>query len=119
MLLRSVAQAETDEGDFAAAAADWNKLAETLPNEPLTWNALGYARSYAGDYAGALTALREYARLRPAEANPLDSMGDVNYSFRKFGEAAAELSAGERKRSGIRSLWGSLQSGMGQIQCGR
>ena len=41
-------------------------------------NSLGYAAGQAGDLDAAMTALRRYAALRPNEANPLDSMGDVN-----------------------------------------
>jgi len=87
--LRTLAEAETGAGQFAAAAADWKKLTILRPDDPLAWNNLGYARSYAGDYNGALAALREYARLRPKDANPHDSIGDLNYSWRKFTEAAA------------------------------
>ena len=31
--------------------------------------------------------LREYERVRPAEANPLDSMGDVSFYWGRFAEA--------------------------------
>src|SRR5208282_5735411 len=86
VLLRSIAQNEIEAGEFAEGAADWKNLTDAIPGDPLAWNDLGYARSYAGDYAGALAALQQYARLRPAEANPLDSMGDLSYSFRKFGD---------------------------------
>jgi Tfp pilus assembly protein PilF/TolB-like protein len=89
LLLRSLAEGETAGGQFAAAAADWKKVTDQLPDDLPAWNSLGYARSYAGDYTGALTALREYERLRPKEANPSDSIGDLNYSFGKFSEAAA------------------------------
>ncbi len=89
VLLRSVAQSESQSGQFAAGAVDWKRLTDAVPGDPLAWNDLGYARSYAGDYAGALAALQQYARLRPADVNPLDSIGDLNYSFRRFGDAAA------------------------------
>jgi tetratricopeptide (TPR) repeat protein len=97
-LLRSLAEAETAAGQFAAAAADWKKLTVESPNDALALNSLGYARSYAGDYAGAMEALREYARLRPKDANPSDSIGDLNYSFRKFGDAAASYLEAQKKQ---------------------
>ncbi len=97
VLLRSVAQSEIDAGEFASGAEDWKKIADALPNDPPTWNAVGYARSYAGDYNGALAALREYARLRPQDANPLDSIGDLNYRFRKYGDAAASYQQASAK----------------------
>lgn len=100
-LLRSLADNETAAGQFAAAAADWKKLTAESPADPGAWNSLGYARSYAGDYAGALDAFREYARLRPKEANPSDSIGDLNYSFGKFTEAAADYLEAHRKQPGF------------------
>jgi tetratricopeptide (TPR) repeat protein len=98
LLLRSLADAETAAGQFAAAAADWKKLTASSPNDALAWNSLGYARSWAGDYAGALAALREYARLRPKDANPSDSIGDLNYAFRKYGDAAASYLEAQKKQ---------------------
>jgi tetratricopeptide (TPR) repeat protein len=59
-----------------------------VPDDPSGWNSLGYTLSYAGDYNGAMAAFREYARMRPKDANPYDSIGDLAYSFRRFKEAA-------------------------------
>jgi tetratricopeptide (TPR) repeat protein len=87
-LLRSLAEADTVAGRFEASAGDWKQLAAEVPEDPSIRNSLGYALSYAGDYNGAMSALREYARMRPKDANPHDSIGDLNYSFRKFKEAA-------------------------------
>jgi tetratricopeptide (TPR) repeat protein len=97
VLLRTVAQSEIDVGEFADAASDWNKLAAVLPNDANAWNLLGYARAYTGDYQGALNAIREYQRLDPKGANPLDSIGDVHFLFRKFQEAAASYLAANAK----------------------
>jgi tetratricopeptide (TPR) repeat protein len=87
-LARTLADLEAVAGRFEAAAADWKKLAVAVPDDPSIWNSLGYTLSYAGDYNGAMAALQEYARMRPKDANPLDSIGDLNYSFGKFKEAA-------------------------------
>lgn len=96
-LLRIVAQAEMDVGEFADAASDWNKLAAVLPNDADAWNLLGYSRAYTGDYAGALSAIKEYQRLSASSANPLDSTGDVDFLFKKFKEAAASYLAANTK----------------------
>ena len=93
VLLRTVAQSEMDEGAFANAASDWNKLAAVLPNDANAWNLFGYSLAYAGDYKGALKAIQEYQRLDPRGANPLDSIGDVQFLFRKFQEAAGSYLA--------------------------
>lgn len=97
VLLRTVAQSEMDVGEFADAASDWNKLAAVLPNDANAWNLLGYSRAYTGDYQGALNAIHEYQRLDSSGANPLDSIGDVHFLFRKFKEAAASYLAANAK----------------------
>jgi cytochrome c-type biogenesis protein CcmH/NrfG/TolB-like protein len=88
-LLRLLAEAETIAGRFDAAAADWKKLTVTFPDDASLWNVFGYSLSYTGDYQGARAALAEYARIRPKDPNAYDSLGDLNYAFRKFTEAAA------------------------------
>jgi tetratricopeptide (TPR) repeat protein len=88
-LLRTLAEAETASGRFETAAVDWKKLTVTFPDDPAAWNSLGYTLSYKGDYPGAKAALQEYARMRPKDPNAYDSLGDLNYTFRKFAEAAA------------------------------
>jgi TolB-like protein/TolA-binding protein len=118
LLLRSLADAENAGGQFAAAATDWNKVTAGFPNDGAAWNSLGYSRAYAGDYAGALAALREYERLRPKDANPSDSIGDVNYLFRKFGEAAASYLEAHKKQPGFlqygdlyKAAWAKFRAG--------
>ncbi len=96
-LLRSIAETETSLGQFAASAGDWSKLASVLPGDVGVWNQLGYTRAWSGDYAGALAALKEYARIVPNDPNPLDSMGDVEYMYRKFPEAARSYLAADAK----------------------
>jgi len=97
LILRTLAETESAVGNFSASAGDWQKLAEATPADPALWNSLGYARGWAGDYAGAMKALSEYARLRPKEANPSDSMGDVSYLAGKFPEAATHYLEGDTK----------------------
>jgi len=96
-LLRQVAEAQTATGRFADSAQSWKKMAEILPNNPDALNQQGYARAWSGDYSGALDALKEYARLRPNDPNPPDSLGDVQFMYRKFGEAAASYISANAK----------------------
>ena len=71
-----------------AAAVEWYKKALRLePSNPLLLNQLGYAYSYARDLEGASKALREYEKLLPSEANPLDSLGDVHFYLGRFADA--------------------------------
>ena len=60
-------------------------------------NALGYAEAYLGDYDAAMRRLREYERLRPEEANPLDSQGDVNFAFNRYADAEKLYLAAHQK----------------------
>jgi len=69
-LLRSLAENETAAGQFAAAASDWKKLADLLPADAGIWNSLGYARSWADDYPGAMAALNEYRRCARMTQSP-------------------------------------------------
>lgn len=88
VLRRSVAELEASSGQFAEAAVDWRRLREVLPADADASNQLGYTLAWSGDYAGAVRTMEEYARLRPADPNPLDSLGDVHFMYRKFTEAA-------------------------------
>ena len=89
VLLRSLAESESAAGQFAESAADWRKLREVLSTDADVWNQLGYTLAWSGDYAGAVQAMEGYARLRPVDPNPPDSLGDVHYLYRKFKAAAA------------------------------
>jgi hypothetical protein len=100
-LLRQLAESRTAVGQFAEAAAAWQKLSLVLRDDPNTWNQLGYTRAWSGDYAGALAAMAQYARIRPQEANPLDSTGDVHFLFRKYPEAAASYLESAKKEPGL------------------
>jgi tetratricopeptide (TPR) repeat protein len=118
VLLRALADSENAAGQFTEAAVDWKKIADAAPDDALARNSMAYARAYAGDYAGAMAALREYERLRPKEANPSDSMGDVNYLFGKFPEAAASYLAAHKKQPGFqqfadlyKAAWAKFRAG--------
>ena len=88
-LIRSLAELESSAGRFADAARDWSKLEAAAPNDVDALNQMGYTRAWSGDLPGALTALRRYAQLKPADPNPLDSTGDVQFLYRRFSDAAS------------------------------
>jgi len=83
----SLAQAFTEQHDFAAAASWYRKAAALEPDNPLVWNQLGYAEAFARKLDGAVKALHEYEKLVPDDANPLDSLGDVHYCLGHFNES--------------------------------
>ncbi|HXN47889.1 MAG TPA: hypothetical protein VN893_14675, partial [Bryobacteraceae bacterium] len=72
---------------YRDAAASYQKAFERDPANVLLLNQLGYLRAWAGDLDGAVEALERYRSLRPEEANPSDSLGDVNYWFGRFDDA--------------------------------
>lgn len=96
-LTRSLATAESNAGNFREAANDWKRITVAAPQDADAWNQLSYALCWSGDYQGALTAVHQYARIRPAEPNPLDSEGDIHYWFGRFSDAAASYTAAEAK----------------------
>jgi len=115
---RALAELETSQGNFKDAAADWQQIASQLPLDPLAWNSLGYARSYAGDFAGAMEALRRYDQLNPKEANPQDSIGDIDFAARKFTDAAAHYLEAHKRQPQFegggdlyKAAWAKLKAG--------
>jgi tetratricopeptide (TPR) repeat protein len=117
-LARSLAEMETVAGRFKESAADWARIASEFPEDPLVWNSLGYARSYAGDYAGALDALQHYDRLRPSDANPQDSIGDLNYAFGKFKEAADHYANAYKRQPGFELSGDLFKAAMSKFRAG-
>lgn len=84
---RAVGDQNFNARQFPAAVTAYRRLAQLTPNNPLVWNQLGYSLMYAGDYDGAISALRTYQRLAPGDVNPIDSQGDVAFAFGRFAEA--------------------------------
>ncbi len=72
---------------YSSAAGYFQKALTAQPGDATLLNSLGYAQAYAGDLDGAVKTLREYERTHPAEANPLDSLGDVYFYWGRFAEA--------------------------------
>jgi Flp pilus assembly protein TadD len=97
VLARALADADTAAGRFADAASVWKRLTKDSPDDVNVWNQLGYTLSWSGDYNGALAAIAEYSRIRPNDANPLDSRGDIQYWFGKYADAAASYGAANAK----------------------
>ena len=65
--------------EFQQAAMEYRAAAHLDPDEPRTWNELGYALAWAKDLSGAREALAQYQKLAPGDANVLDSEGEVSY----------------------------------------
>jgi len=74
-------------GRNADAVKSLRQAAARDPLDPWLFNQLGYAESYTRDLDAAVGSLEHYRQLRPEDANPLDSLGDVHYYLGRFAEA--------------------------------
>jgi tetratricopeptide (TPR) repeat protein len=64
------------------------RIATSLnPDDASLANHLGYAEAWAGNMEAALSAMGRYAAMRPRDANPLDSTGDVYFHYSRFKDA--------------------------------
>jgi TolB-like protein len=85
--LAALAEQDFNARVFDGAAAFYRQALARDPDNVAILNQLGYSEAYAGDLASAVKDLTRYRDLRPREANPLDSLGDVNYHAGRFAEA--------------------------------
>ncbi|MGB9605595.1 MAG: hypothetical protein ACPL88_06930, partial [Bryobacteraceae bacterium] len=74
--------------DYSPAASYYREALARDPASPMLLNEAAYALAYAGQFAGALSLLRQYRDLQPADPNPPDSLGDICFQAGKFAEAA-------------------------------
>lgn len=86
-LLGALAASELAAKRYLPAIDYFRKALAAQSGDAQLMNSLGYAQAYAGDLDGAVQTLREYERLNPTQANPLDSLGDVYFYFGRFSEA--------------------------------
>jgi tetratricopeptide (TPR) repeat protein len=84
---RSLGDTMMNRHDYRQAQQAYQKASALEPEDAALFNLTGYAAGQAGDLDAAMSALRRYAALRPNEPNPLDSMGDVQLSAGRFGDA--------------------------------
>jgi tetratricopeptide (TPR) repeat protein len=105
---RSLAESSMSQRQYQEAVSSYRKLLEVEPEDVNAINQLGYAAAYAGSFDSGLDELRRYQALRPAEANPLDSQGDVNLLAGRLHEAESLYLQAARKDPNFQSggdLW--------------
>jgi len=83
----TLASDEFSRRQYDAAAAANQKALGIEPENINALNQLGYSAAYTGRLDTAMNALERYRALRPADANPLDSLGDVNLLLGRLREA--------------------------------
>jgi tetratricopeptide (TPR) repeat protein len=88
-LFVDLAAAQFERRDFQAAVRNYQAATLLNPEEPRTWNTLGYALAWTRDLSGARQAIQEYKKLAPEEdTNALDSLGEVSFYLGDFESAA-------------------------------
>jgi tetratricopeptide (TPR) repeat protein len=115
---RALAETSMARHDYRTAAEGYRKALELQPDDPLLINAVGYADAQAGDLDAAMKALRRYQTLRPNEANPLDSMGDVNMMAGRFHEAGEFFFESAKKEPNFNNNGGLLKAAIAQLLSG-
>ena len=118
VLHRHLAEIAMARRDYRNAVAEYRTAVMIEPDDVAQLNALGYAEAYAGDLPSATEALRRYERLRPNEANPLDSLGDVYLYLGHLSEAEQFYTKSFEKDanfngggSGLKAAWARLMAG--------
>jgi tetratricopeptide (TPR) repeat protein len=86
-VFRGLAEAALQGRRYREAIQAYQQALALAPDDVSMLNVMGYAEAYLGDRDAALETLRRYQRLQPNQANPLDSQGDVNFSFSRFADA--------------------------------
>jgi Flp pilus assembly protein TadD len=112
-------------GDNLMAAHDYGKSADAFrkavnldADDVTAWNQLGYASAYAGDLPAGMNALRRYQSLRPADSNPLDSMGDVNLIGGRLREAEEYYLEADKRNSGALNHADLFKAAMARLMTG-
>jgi Flp pilus assembly protein TadD len=102
--------------NFQEAVRNYQAAALLNPDEPRTWNELGYALAWTRNLNGARQAIQEYEKLAPDDTNALDSLGEVSFylgdfeSAAKYFQQAAQKSPPElRKAAEALLMTGDLQ----------
>jgi len=101
------------------SAVQWYGRALALdPDNVALLNESGYAHACARDLESAVKNLSRYRDLRPHDANPLDSLGDVNFYLGRFDAAAKSYLEAHTKDPGFllgsepyKAAWANLMAG--------
>ncbi|MGA2113470.1 MAG: hypothetical protein ABSH56_01825 [Bryobacteraceae bacterium] len=100
-LWRSVGEMALNRHDFRPAAQAFHHALEIELDDTNLLNQLAYALAWSGDLEGATSALEKYRQLRPADPNPIDSLGDVNLIGGRYRQAAGLYLEAVRKTPGF------------------
>jgi tetratricopeptide (TPR) repeat protein len=103
---------------YQQTSAAYTRALTIEPSDAPLWNQLGYAAAYAGDTEGALSALRRYQALRPADPNPLDSLGDVHLLAGRLKEAEGFYKAAHQQNPAFLNGLDLFKAAMARLMTG-
>ena len=103
---------------FKQAQQAYQKATELEPEDISLLNGLGYAAGQAGDLEAGLAALRRYAQLRPNEANPYDSMGDIQLVAGRLSDAEASYLEASKKDPNFQNNGALIKAAMAHLLTG-
>jgi tetratricopeptide (TPR) repeat protein len=115
---RSLAEIHVARHRFPEAGQDYERALAIEPEDPILWNEAGYAAAWAGNLPAAMSHLRRYQALRPNDANPLDSMGDVNLMLGHLAEAERFYLDAVQKDPGFLNGAGTYKAAMAHLMTG-
>lgn len=84
---QALGDAEFGARHFPAAIALYRAALAISPGDSRLLNQIGYAEALAGNADRARDALEQYRRLEPAQANPIDSLGETQFLAGRFSDA--------------------------------
>jgi tetratricopeptide (TPR) repeat protein len=90
---------------YEEAVVQFEKALEIDPEFGYALNLLAYTYAEMGSFDKALQTFERYAAAQPDDANPFDSMGDLNFLVGKFDRAREKYEAALAVRPGFASSW--------------
>jgi len=115
---RALAEALLSTRHYDGAIAEFRRALSLRPGDIQSLNTMGYAATYSGDLPTAIRVLRGYEELRPAEPNPLDSLGDVHFVLGHYGEAEQFYLAAHAKAPGFLNGGELLKAAQARLMTG-
>jgi tetratricopeptide (TPR) repeat protein len=103
---------------YVEAAPAYQKALAIDADDVNGLNQLGYAAAYAGDWNTATQALIRYQNLRPADVNPLDSLGDINLAAGRLREAENFYLQATKKNPTFLNGAGFFKAAMARLMTG-
>jgi tetratricopeptide (TPR) repeat protein len=103
---------------YRQAQQAYRKASELEPEDVALLNFMGYAAGQAGDLDAATSALRRYAALRPNEANPLDSMGDIHLIVGRLADAENFYLQAAKKDPGFQNNGPLIKAALARLLSG-